>query len=164
MPIGRSRRALGLLVFAGWKAFQSISTIAPSKPQSASAVAGGGGSYALNAANETWPPLEEGAAPKVDISAASAANYYVVLDGSGSMQERHCSGDTNKIRAAVAALYKFVYSVPAGANLGPLLSAGRGAVEGRNRVCDADLGGGDTAMPASGVRRRRGPSMFCICS
>src|SRR5262245_52380052 len=60
-------------------------------------------SYALNAANESWPPLADGAAPRVDMASASSVNYYVVLDGSGSMQERHCSGDKNKIQAAVSA-------------------------------------------------------------
>ena len=75
-------------------------------------------SYALNASNESWPPLAEGAAPKIDMGAANAANYYVVLDGSGSMQERHCSGNTNKIQAAVKALYQFVDAIPKDANVG----------------------------------------------
>jgi uncharacterized protein with von Willebrand factor type A (vWA) domain len=47
-----------------------------------------------------------------------AKNYYVVLDGSGSMQAKDCSGDQSKLEAAKAALAVFAESVPADANLG----------------------------------------------
>lgn len=96
------------LVFEGRKGGSSKATVASGTKLE---------SYALNAANDSWPPLEDGAA-KVDMASAASVNYYVVLDGSGSMQERECSGDKNKIKAAIAALYKFVDSVPAEANLG----------------------------------------------
>lgn len=63
-----------------------------------------------------WPPLtDENIAPAADLA---ASNYYIVLDGSGSMRRSGCSADTNKITAALAALERFVGTVPADANLG----------------------------------------------
>lgn len=108
-----------VLAFGAYKVVNSLNHRLFSPPSSHGSVAPGGKpSYALDAANETWPPLAEGAAPKVDMAAAGSANYYVVLDGSGSMQERHCSGNKNKIQAAVAALYQFVDTIPPDANVG----------------------------------------------
>ena len=111
---------LVILMLVGYAVFRIVNdTGHRGTASTASSPAGpGGASYALKAADESWPPLAEGAPPHVDMNAAGAANYYVVLDGSGSMQEHHCSGDTNKIQAAVKALYQFVDSVPANANLG----------------------------------------------
>lgn len=63
-----------------------------------------------------WPPARDTApAPAADLF---AANYYVVFDGSGSMNEQGCSGGDTKIRVAKAALVAFARSVPAQANLG----------------------------------------------
>jgi len=75
-------------------------------------------SYARAAANDSWPRLEEGARPEVAPDQLATVNYYVVLDGSGSMQAIECSGGVSKIEAAVAALRRFVGAVPADANLG----------------------------------------------
>jgi Mg-chelatase subunit ChlD len=75
-------------------------------------------SYARAAGNDSWPTLAEGARPEVAPEAISAVNYYVVLDGSGSMLASECSGDATKIEAAVTALQRFVDAVPAEANLG----------------------------------------------
>ena len=63
-----------------------------------------------------WPPARgEAGAVSADLF---AKNYYVVLDGSGSMNERGCSGSQSKMEAAKAALVSFSASVPAQANLG----------------------------------------------
>lgn len=63
-----------------------------------------------------WPP---GRAEPGTLSAdLFAKNYYVVLDASGSMNERACSGSEPKLAAAKAALASFSQSVPAQANLG----------------------------------------------
>lgn len=63
-----------------------------------------------------WPPARDQApAPAADLF---AANYYVVFDGSGSMNEKGCSGGDTKIRVAKAALAAFAQAVPAQANLG----------------------------------------------
>jgi Mg-chelatase subunit ChlD len=65
-----------------------------------------------------WPP-----APQGEVNLADnllAANYYVVLDGSGSMQDRKCSGNQSKLATAKDALKEFAANVPADANLGLL--------------------------------------------
>jgi Ca-activated chloride channel family protein len=66
-------------------------------------------------ASTSWPPLADGVLPAPDLT---ASNYYIVLDGSGSMRRSQCSGGSTKIRAALSALNRFVGSVPANANLG----------------------------------------------
>lgn len=75
-------------------------------------------SYALNATNDSWPPLPEGASAQIAIQAVTTSNYYVILDGSGSMRESECSDGGRKIQAAVAALSQFIQNVPDNANLG----------------------------------------------
>lgn len=65
-----------------------------------------------------WPPLGEDAPPPLPTEELASANYYVLLDGSGSMLSRGCSGGTSKIKAAVTALERFIGTVPADANLG----------------------------------------------
>jgi hypothetical protein len=68
----------------------------------------------------SWPPEPE-KGEQVDLEEnILARNYYVVLDGSGSMREQKCSGSVNKYRASKAALRKFADTVPADANLGLL--------------------------------------------
>lgn len=63
-----------------------------------------------------WPPLDESSAATA--SDLSASNYYIVLDGSGSMERSKCSAGSTKIAAALSALSHFVGTVPAAANLG----------------------------------------------
>jgi hypothetical protein len=68
----------------------------------------------------SWPPEPE-RGERVDLAEnILARNYYVVLDGSGSMREQKCSGSVNKARASKTALRKFADTVPADANLGLL--------------------------------------------
>lgn len=74
-----------------------------------------------------WPPVKEEAG-KVSAD-LFAKNYYVVLDGSGSMNESGCSGAQSKIQAAKAALASFSESLPARANLGLLVFDGNGVNE-----------------------------------
>lgn len=63
-----------------------------------------------------WPPVLEG----VVAAAAPTSNYYIVLDGSGSMSERECTGDSGsrKIEVAIDSVRRFVAAIPAGANVG----------------------------------------------
>ena len=72
-----------------------------------------------------WPFVEASAAASAgdsfDPSAVTKRNYYVVLDASGSMDERKCSGDERKIDVAKRALLQFAQIVPADANLGVLV-------------------------------------------
>ena len=66
-----------------------------------------------------WPPAIQGNVPLA--KNLLAANYYVVLDGSGSMSDKQCSGNQSKLETAKDALKEFAASVPADANLGLLL-------------------------------------------
>lgn len=65
-----------------------------------------------------WPFSKEGEQTLVSSSEMLQHNYYVVLDGSGSMSAVACSGKKTKIDAAKEALRVFAGSVPADANLG----------------------------------------------
>jgi hypothetical protein len=79
---------------------------------------------------EPWPMLPDAApAPALDPRALIAPNYYVVLDGSGSMSDRECAGGQTKLAAAVDALNAFAAGVPADANLGLAAFDGRGLME-----------------------------------
>jgi uncharacterized protein YegL len=75
------------------------------------------GIYSESPQRDDWPPLSEGSEAAGGAPAATS-NYYVVLDGSGSMSRVDCSDDKPKIDIAVAALSRFVSAVPAQANLG----------------------------------------------
>lgn len=73
----------------------------------------------FSATPEPWPPVG-----KDNVETASellARNYYVILDCSGSMKEKQCSGPVNKLAAAKAALKRFVTLVPEEANLGLMI-------------------------------------------
>lgn len=80
-------------------------------------------------ARGVWPYLKE------NVSAASSSeelmrkNYYVVFDGSGSMEDRGCSGSVSKATAAKTALGEFSNTVPKNANLGLLVFDGNGINE-----------------------------------
>lgn len=119
----------GWIVFAAlawfvWNIFQKTASVdtepaAPLTSDSGSVTTSDpryAGSYARSPLIDTWPPLAEGSGSGAQASAL--ANYMVVLDGSGSMAARECSGDVSKLDAAVAALEVFVQSVPDDANLG----------------------------------------------
>lgn len=70
--------------------------------------------------SEVWPPVRE----NMEVEVADnlfTKNYYVVLDFSGSMSERDCSGQHVKQTAAKTALARFAQIVPADANLGFLV-------------------------------------------
>jgi hypothetical protein len=74
-----------------------------------------------------WPPAkDESVAVAPDLF---AKNYYVVLDASGSMNEKACSGDQPKIKAAKEALQAFVETLPKDANLGLQVFDARGVNE-----------------------------------
>lgn len=79
------------------------------------------------AAGLQWPP--PGKADRLEQN-LTTRNFYVVLDGSGSMNERACQGDGRKIEQAKAALEVFSKAVPRNVNLG-LLVFDRGGVSER---------------------------------
>lgn len=140
---GRGLTGWMFLLAAGYLAYQSISEQSPAPPapnQTPTQAAPPGhaprqvagekprsGGYALRA-ESTWPPLTAGQdqQPAKDLL---AVNYYVVLDGSGSMNERNCAAGQTKMDAARKALASFAQSVPAGANLGLAVFENRGLME-----------------------------------
>ncbi len=82
---------------------------------------GAASQYALDAQRVDWPPLDDGTIGETTTSthaAVNTTNYYVVLDGSGSMLSKRCGGGSTKIEAAVTAVKHFFVSVPAEANIG----------------------------------------------
>ena len=77
-----------------------------------------------------WPAAVQGKSDQAQVSSdLFARNYYVVLDASGSMTEKACSGDLPKIDAARNALGAFADSLPASANLGLQVFDARGIRE-----------------------------------
>lgn len=80
----------------------------------------------LAAAGLQWPPPG-----KVDRMAQDLTirNFYVVLDGSGSMTDRACKGDGRKMEQAKSALEVFSKAVPRNANLGLLVFDNSGISE-----------------------------------
>jgi Ca-activated chloride channel homolog len=108
-----------------------VGSIAGAAPWAALALAGGllGGVCCgdASAAGWQWPP--PGKADRIEQN-LTTRNFYVVLDGSGSMNERACQGDGRKIEQAKAALEVFSKAVPRNVNLG-LLVFDRGGVSER---------------------------------
>jgi Ca-activated chloride channel homolog len=77
-------------------------------------------SYAQQALVNTWPPMsgQQGLAYE-DATQMLTANYYIMLDASGSMLDRHCAGDSpTQMHAAAQAIDAFAQAVPPEANLG----------------------------------------------
>ena len=67
----------------------------------------------------SWPFINDEQDAKAIVSDnLLSKNYYVLVDGSGSMRVSRCSGNLSKMDAAKNALMAFGESVPAGANLG----------------------------------------------
>ncbi|MBI5210581.1 MAG: VWA domain-containing protein [Elusimicrobia bacterium] len=80
-------------------------------------------------AKAEWPP-SAGAGDKAELAPnLTMRNYYVILDGSGSMADKGCSGDVPKLDAAKKALSDFSKAVPRNAQLGLLSFDGRGVAE-----------------------------------
>lgn len=72
-------------------------------------------SFATQPLNNSWPAE---ISKTVNTTNLSAGNYYIVFDGSGSMQKNACGGGGYKIDVAKAAVKRFIQSVPATANIG----------------------------------------------
>ncbi len=75
--------------------------------------------YARRPTQYTWPPVSKSVvqnAPDV-----LTKNYYLVIDGSGSMEDTGCSGNQQKIDVAKVAVNQFVSAIPDDANVGLLV-------------------------------------------
>lgn len=73
-------------------------------------------SYAERAADNSWPRLTETIAGGLDNLTAN--NYYIVLDGSGSMEGAECSNGQPKLGVAKQAVTTFVGRLSDSANVG----------------------------------------------
>lgn len=71
--------------------------------------------YGLRPTDNSWPQVT---APETLSSRLGAANYYIVLDGSGSMTESDCAPGSDKMTVAKQALNEFAKQIPQDANLG----------------------------------------------
>jgi Ca-activated chloride channel family protein len=82
----------------------------------------------------TWPDAQQVVSVAADVL---AANYYLMIDGSGSMLESGCTDGRTKIDVAKEAVTAFVKKVPADANIGVLTFENMGISEkvalGKNR-------------------------------
>ncbi len=72
----------------------------------------------VTAVGPSWPPGMETSESEALADDLLAQNYYVVLDGSGSMKQSQCSGFTTKSVVSKKALAEFAKAVPHTANLG----------------------------------------------
>ena len=75
-----------------------------------------------------WPPIPKGNTVKL-AKDLFARNFFIILDASGSMEGKKCSGGKTKIDAAKVALKSFAGKVPADANLGLIVFGSRGIQE-----------------------------------
>lgn len=74
--------------------------------------------YAARPTEYSWPAASE--TPVQVSSSLLTPNYYLVIDGSGSMHDSGCSGDQRKIDVAKTAVNQFISNMPDNANLGML--------------------------------------------
>lgn len=130
---GRNSGRIGWALFAlaAWLVYSQFKEPAKEREQGSGEAAGeavfsqdegaaGGAAqpYAVAALRDDWPPLTESGEPGAAVAQAPTSNYYLVLDGSGSMRRVDCSGERSKIEVALEAVARFVQTVPAQANLG----------------------------------------------
>ena len=129
----RSIIIIGALVVVGFaivedlldirRAGKSTSPTAQFQPVASAA----GNNYALRAVDNTWPAIETAQSMVADN--LSRKNYYLVMDGSGSMAESRCSSGKSKISVAKSAVIEFINKIPGDANLGLLVFDKRGTSE-----------------------------------
>lgn len=70
------------------------------------------------AESSVWPPAAEKQDNILPADQWTRKNYVMIFDGSGSMADQRCSGDTTKIAVAKEAVADWAQSVPDDANLG----------------------------------------------
>ena len=104
----------------------------PARPAAQAAPEKPKGPVSTRPLTPAWPAAAQGKSDPASSTVSGdlfARNYYVVLDASGSMTEKGCSGDLSKIDAARNALAAFAESIPADANLGLQVFDARGVRE-----------------------------------
>jgi uncharacterized protein YegL len=70
--------------------------------------------YALRPTVDDWPTFTEQSTLSEHLL---ISNYYIVLDGSGSMDGSNCAGESTKMKVAKVAVNQFAQQIPADANL-----------------------------------------------
>ncbi len=70
--------------------------------------------YALRPTVDDWPTYTEQSMLSEHLL---TSNYYIVLDGSGSMDGSNCAGESTKMKVAKVAVNQFAQQIPADANL-----------------------------------------------
>jgi Mg-chelatase subunit ChlD len=93
--------------------------VAPSEPASPY--------YALRPADDKWPTMES---ENTLSESLLAANYYIVLDGSGSMEGGLCAVNSTKMNVAKKTITQFAQQIPADANIA-LLAFDKGGASQR---------------------------------
>lgn len=127
----------GILVLFGIFIYRAVFT--PSAPTSyspgngpkvdgLSQTASGTPGYAARPLESDWPPLGDGGSSAIAPNLL-ANNYYLVLDGSGSMRDVECSEGNPKIEVAAEALKSFARSLGSEVNLGLLVFDNAGVSE-----------------------------------
>lgn len=73
--------------------------------------------YSNDPTKYSWPPADEHVPIAKNLM---TSNYYLIVDGSGSMADSQCSGSATKLDAAKVALTQFIGSLPQNNNVGLL--------------------------------------------
>lgn len=84
--------------------------------------------YAGRPTEYNWPVLEQAGNTQISASLLTP-NYYLVIDGSGSMDDAGCSDGRKKIDVAKEAVNQFIDSIPKDANVGLLVFDDKGIGE-----------------------------------
>jgi len=85
-----------------------------------------GAYYAARPTQYNWPAAEHALALAPSLL---TPNYYLVIDGSGSMEDAGCSGERPKLEVAKEAVAQFVDHIPEDANVGLLVFDDAGIAE-----------------------------------
>ncbi len=76
-----------------------------------------------------WPAELPADATVEPLERRSAKNYYIVFDGSGSMESMECADNQKKITVAKKAVQEFAAKIPNDANIGLAVFDGQGLSE-----------------------------------
>jgi len=76
--------------------------------------------YAGRPTEYSWPIIEQANSTQIAASLLTQ-NYYLVIDGSGSMDDAGCSDGRKKIDVAKEAVNQFIDNIPKDANVGLLV-------------------------------------------
>lgn len=111
--------------------------------------------YSYRATDNSWPKLTDNAGTIA--GNILAKNYYVVLDGSGSMSGSECAGGSNKMAVAKEAIITFAKQLPANANLGLFIFDNNGQSE---RVALRENNQSDFIHAVNAVRANNGTPLY----